>query len=160
MAQGPRPYRVQTLAEIAMPCEEHDELERRRNARWERGQDPYTETDKEPEDDDREPGPQRKETIETLAYLLSISKGAATALYDDQRIVDLASSRSLKDSYVKDIVQAITKPTAGGRAHAFPVLSQARIELVAFWARHLHRTSRQLDDWLETDWSKIERLGP
>ena len=138
MARGPRPYRVQTLAEIAMPREEHDELERRRNARWERGQDPYTETDEEPEDDDREPGPQRKETIETLAYLLSISKGAATALYDDQRIVDLASLRSLKDSYVKDIVQAITKPTAGGRAHAFPVLSQARLELVAFWARHLH----------------------
>ena len=158
MARGPRPQRVQTLAEIAMPREEFDELERRRKERWEGGGDYYS--DEEPEDEDREPGPQREETIETLAYLLSISKGAATALYDDQRIVDLASLRSLKDSYVKDIVQAITKPTAGGRAHAFPVLSQARFELVAFWARHLHRTSRQPDDWLETDWSEIERLGP
>ena len=88
MARGPRPQRVQTLAEIAMPREEFDELERRRKERWERGGDYYS--DEEPEDDDREPGPQREETIETLAYLLSISKGAATALYDDQRIVDLA----------------------------------------------------------------------
>ena len=95
-----------------MPREEFDELERRRKERWERGGDYYS--DEEPEDDDREPGPQREETIETLAYLLSIGKGAATALYDDQRIVDLASLRSLKDSYVKDIVQAITKPAAGG----------------------------------------------
>ncbi len=108
MAREPRPQRVQTLAEIAMPREDFDELERRRDERWERGQDPYNETDEEPEDNDREPGPQREETIETLAYLLSISKGAATALYDDQRIVDLASLRSLKDSYVKGIVQAIT----------------------------------------------------
>ena len=92
MARGPRPYRAQTHAETLMPREQHDELERRRDARWERGvEDPYADTDEEPEeDDDREPGPQREETIKTLAYLLSISKGAATALYDDQRIVDLA----------------------------------------------------------------------
>ena len=62
-----------------MPREEFDELERRRKERWERGGDYYS--DEEPEDDDREPGPQREETIETLAYLLSITKGAATALY-------------------------------------------------------------------------------
>ncbi len=96
-----------------MPCKAFEELEQRRDARWERGDDPDVETDEEPEDNDQEPGPQRKETIETLAYLLSISKGAATTLYDDQRIVDLASLRSLKDSYVKEIVQAITKPTVG-----------------------------------------------
>ncbi len=133
-----------------------DELERRRDECWERGDDPGVETDKEPEDNDQEPGPQLEETIKTLAYLLSISEGAATALYDDQRIVDLASLRSLKDSYVKEIVQVITKPTAGRQAHTFPVLSQARLELLAFWARHLQRTSHEPDDWLKTDWSDVE----
>ncbi len=139
-----------------MPREQFDALERRRDERWERGQDPNVDTDEDPEDSDEERGPLREETIETLAYLVSISKGAATTLYDNQKIVDLASLRSLKDSFVKEIGQAIIKLTPGRQGHSFPVLSQACLELLAFWARHLQHTSREPDDWLETDWSEIE----
>ena len=53
MARGPRPYRGQTRAEMLMPREQFDELERWRDARWEWGvEDPYADTDEEPEEDD------------------------------------------------------------------------------------------------------------
>ena len=139
-----------------MPREQFQALERRRDERWERGQDPNIDTDKDPEDSDEERGPLCEETIETLAYLISISKGAATVLYDDQKIINLASLRSLKDSYVKEIAQAIIKPTAGRQGHSLLILSQARLELLAFWARHVQCTSHEPDDWLETNWSKIQ----
>ncbi len=150
-----------------MPHERFDALERRCDACWERGQDPNIETDEDPEDSDKERGPVNvaleelhEHTIETLTRLISISRGAATALHDDQNIVDLESLWSLKDSYVKEIGQAIIKPTPGRQGHAFPVLSQAHLELLAFWARHLQHTSREPDDWLETKWAEIQRLGP
>ncbi len=157
-------------AERMMPREQFYALERRRNARWERGQDPDAETDKDPEDNDDEDPPDvpavdvnvedevRLRTIETLACLLSISQGAATALYDDQNIVELPSLRPLKDSYVKDICQAIIKPARDRQGYPFPVLSQARLRLLAFWARHLQRTSREPDDWLETEWAEVKAL--
>ena len=80
----------------------------------------------------------------------------ATALYNDQNIVDLDSLRSLKDSNVKEIGQAIIKSAPNRQGHSFPVLSQAHLELLAFWARHLQHTSCKTDDWLETEWTKIQ----
>ena len=53
MAQGPRPQTQQTRAEMLMPCKDFEALEQRRDVRWERGQDPDVETDKEPEDSDQ-----------------------------------------------------------------------------------------------------------
>jgi hypothetical protein len=76
---------------MIMPRKQFDALERRRYERWERGQDPNVDTDEDHEDSDEERGPLREETIETLAYLVSISKGVATALYDNHKIVNLAS---------------------------------------------------------------------
>ena len=150
-----------------MPREQFYALERRRDARWERGDDPDVETDDEddPEDEDaaveaNAEAEARLRTIATLARLIGINEGAATALYDDQNIVGLESLRPLKDSYVKDISQAIIKPARDRQGFPFPVLSQARLKLVAYWARHLQRTSRELDDWQETEWEEIARLEP
>ena len=76
---------------------------------YDRGQDPHVETDEDSDDDkDKEEIPVDQNakdklhqcTIKTLANLISISPGAATALYDDQNIVGLHSFRPLKDSYV------------------------------------------------------------
>ncbi len=100
----------------------------------------------------------RQQTITTLMHLISISQGMATALYDNQNIIGLHSFWPLKDSYVKEICQAIIKPARDRQGYPFPVLSQVRLKLLAFWARHLQRTSCKPDDWLDTEWSEIKNL--
>ena len=150
-----------------MPCHLYDALERRRDARWARGQDPDEDTDPEEDSDpeNKEAAGEvnaeeevRRRTIATLGHLLSINQGAATALFDDQDISGLHSLRNLKDKMVEEVSQAIIKPGRDLQGYPFPVLSQARLKLLAFWARHLWRTSREPDDWLETEWAKVEAL--
>ena len=70
-----------------MPREQFYALERRRDARWERGDDPDVETYDEdnPKDDDaavdaNAEAEARLRTIATLARLIGINEGAATAL--------------------------------------------------------------------------------
>ena len=101
--RGPCPRRPQTVAERLMPRQQFEALERRRDARWERGDDPNVETDDEddPEDvfadiDANAETEARLRTITTLARLICINKGAATALFDNQNIVGLESLRPLK----------------------------------------------------------------
>ena len=52
--RGPRPRRLQTFAERMMPREQFYALERRRDARWERGDDPDVETDDEDDPEEKD----------------------------------------------------------------------------------------------------------
>jgi hypothetical protein len=154
---------------MLMPRADYEALERRRDARWARGQDPDVATDKDSdsneEEADKEAAVERnaedevhQRTIANLTRLLSINQGAATALFDDQDISGLHSLRNLKDKMAKDVCQAVIKPGRDLQGYPFPVLSQVRLKLLAFWARHLWRTSREPDDWLDTPWYKIQAL--
>ena len=83
---------------MVMPRAKHEALEQRRNERWARDQDPYVDTDKDEEEvpnaaavNANAMGEVRQRTIATLARLISISQGTATAHYNDQNIVRLHS---------------------------------------------------------------------
>ena len=152
-----------------MPRADYDALERKRDARWDRGQDVDEETDDDDESEESENIDQpettpeeelRVKTIATLCSLLSIDQGAAQALYDDQGIRDLEGLRDLDDKMVDAVCLAIIKPGRGLTGYPFPILSQARLKLTAFWAKHLSRTSRELDDWLEVEWAQVKALAP
>ena len=155
-----------------MPRAAYTALERRRDELWAQGLDPYApeeNADDEEDDDESEDGEQpettpeealRMKTIATFRSLLSIDQGAAYALYDDQAIRDLDSLRELDDKMIDAVCLAIIKPGRDMTGYPFPILSQARLKLTAFWARHLRRTSRELDDWLEVEWAQVKALAP
>jgi hypothetical protein len=167
---------MQTRAEMLMPRAAFEALERRRDELWAQGLDPYDPVnlanglanDEEDEDESEDDEPSettpeealRMKTIATFRSLLSIDQGAAYALYDDQAIRDLDSLRDLDDKMIDAVCLAIIKPGRDMTGHPFPILSQARLKLTAFWARHLRRTSRELDDWLEVEWAQVKALAP
>jgi hypothetical protein len=68
------------------------------------------------------------------------------ALYDDQMITALDTLQDLTDDIIKEFCGAIRKPGGDVPGHQISELSMTCLNLFAFWARHMWRTSRGVDD--------------
>ncbi len=91
-------------------------------------------------------------------HVLLFSQGAAEALYNDQMVKTLNVLRDLTDNIIKELCRAIRKPGGDGPGHQISKLSMTRLKLFVFWARHMWRTSRGVDDWTDTTYEEIKTL--
>jgi hypothetical protein len=172
-ADGP-----QRLEERLMPRAEWNALQRRRQARWDRGQatdeDTVDSGDNEEEEGEAEgwdedvENPPPEEPIELQAQesavamfrrTLLFSQGTATALYMDQAVQSLNTLCNIDDNMIKEMCCAIRKPGDGAVGYSISELSVSRLKLLSFWAKHMWRTSRGVDDWTETTWDDISDLA-
>ncbi len=81
----------------------------------------------------------------------------AKALYDNQMIT-AQDIRDLTDKIIKKLYRAISKPGGDVPGHQISKLSMTCLKLFAFWARHMWRTSRGVDDWTNMTWDDIKTL--
>jgi hypothetical protein len=153
-----------------MPHAQFEALERRRQARHERGIDYNESTIKDDSDNNAEDSgdPQgepallekriHKTTVDMFKRVLLFSQGAAEALYDNQMITALDTLRDLTNDIIKELCCAIRKPGGDVPGHQISKLFMTCLKLFAFWARHMWRTSRGVDDWTDTTWDDIKTL--
>jgi hypothetical protein len=73
-------------------------------------------------------------------------------------ITTLDLLQDLTDDIIKEACRAIRKPGGDEPGHQIFKLSVTRLKLFAFWARHMWRTSRGVDDWTDTTYDKIKTL--
>jgi hypothetical protein len=66
--------------------------------------------------------------------------------------------QDLTNDIIKELCRAIRKPGGDGPGHQISELSVTRLKLFAFWARHMWRTSRGVDDWTDTTYDEIKTL--
>ena len=156
-----------------MPRADYEALVAKRRARRERGVGSDEETvvgDKtDPEEDQSSVEETTKETtieavlrqstVDMFRRVLMFSDGAATSLHDDQMITTFDVLRELDDDTVKDICRAIKKPGGAATGYQISELSVTRFKLFAFWARHMWRTCRMIDDWTDVTWDEVSILG-
>jgi hypothetical protein len=90
--------------------------------------------------------------------VLLFSQGAAEAFYDNQMVTMLDVLQDLTDDIIKELCRAIRKPGGDGPGYQISKLSVTRLKLFAFWARHMWRTSRGVDDWTDTIYEEIKTL--
>ncbi len=87
--------------------------------------------------------------------VLLFSQGTAEALYNDQMVTTLDILQDLTNNIIKELCRAIRKPGGDGSGHQISKLSVTRLKLFVFWARHMWRTSRGVDDWTNTTYGKL-----
>ncbi len=170
----PLRQRPQTFYERLMPRAQFEALKRCQQARPDRGVDSDEETvrdktdktkDKDEDEDDsqEEPAPLEARihttTVDMLKRVLLFIQGAAKALYDNQMVTTLDVLQDLTDDIIKELCCAIRKPGGDGPGHQISELSVTRLKLFAFWARHMWRTSRSVDDWTDTTYEEIKTLN-
>ncbi len=149
-----------------MPHAQFEALKQRRQAQCDRGIDSDKSTiqdkDKDEVDPQEEAAPLeariRKTTVDMFKRVIFFSQGVAEALYDDQMITTLDVLQDLTDDIIKELCCAIRKPGGDGPGHQISKLSMTRLKLFAFWARHMSRTSRGVDDWTDTTYDEIKTL--
>jgi hypothetical protein len=152
-----------------MPCAQYDALKKRQQAWHDRGVDSDELTvrdedkDQDNEDDPREYAAPLKARIRTTTndmfkQVLLFSQGEAEALYNDQMITTLDVLQGLTDDIIKELCRAIRKPGGDGPGHQISKLSVTRLKLFVFWARHMWRTSKGVDDWTDTTYDKFKTL--
>jgi hypothetical protein len=73
-------------------------------------------------------------------------------------ITTLDVLRVLTDVIIKELYHAIRKPGGDRPGHQISKLSMTCLKLFAFWARHMWRTSRGVDDWTNTTYDEIKTL--
>jgi hypothetical protein len=150
-----------------LPRAQWDALKRRRQARRDCGQDSDEETNnsKEEEDANDPPAPEvplklqeRDNAIAMFVRTLLFSRGAATALYDDQAVQSLETLRKINDDMIKEMCCAIRKPGDNIQGYGISELSMSRLKLFLFYAKHMWRTSRGIDKWTKMTWDNIKDL--
>jgi hypothetical protein len=97
-------------------------------------------------------------TVDMFKRVLFFSQGAAEALYNDQMVTTLDVLRDLTNNIIKELCRAIRKPGGDGPGHQISKLSVTHLKLFAFWARHMWRISRGVDDRTDTTYDKIKTL--
>jgi hypothetical protein len=160
-----------------MPRAEYNALQRQRQAQWDRGQatdeDTVDSGDAEEEegkadggDEDVDPPPEesivlqaQESAVAMFRRTLLFSQGAATALYMDQAVQSLDVLRNIDDNMIKEMCRAIRKPGEGALGYSISELSVSRLKLLSFWAKHMWRTSRGVDDWTKTTWDDMSDLA-
>ena len=175
---GRVPDRAQRFPENLLTRAQWAELQQRRQKRWDRGQatdeDTVNSGDDEEEEGEAEGGDEgveppvpealidlqaRDNAVEMFRRTLLFSQGAATALYVDQAVQSLDTLREIDDDMIKEMCRAIRKPGDGTVGHSISELTVSRLKLLSFWAKHMWRTSRGVDDWTETTWGDISDLA-
>ena len=78
--------------------------------------------------------------------VLMFSQGASDSLYDDQMIMTFETLRELDDDTIEETCRAIKKPGGGAMSYQISKNSATCFKLFAFWARHMWRTCRSIDD--------------
>jgi hypothetical protein len=151
-----------------MPHAQFEALKRCWQAWRARGVDSDKSTVQDEDKDDDEDDPQeeaapleariRETTVDMFKWVLLFSQGAAEALYDDQMITTLDVLCDLTNDIIKELCHAIRKPGGDGPGHQISELSVTRLKLFVFWARHMWRTSRGVDDWTNTTYDKVKTL--
>ena len=161
------------FGENHIPREEWDALQRRRQERWDCGQATDEDTVDSDDNDEKEEGegeggddnvdangerPEPKVPLELQARdnavamfkrILLFSQGAATALYMDQAVQNLDTLCEIDNEMIKEMCHAIRKPGKGMQGYSISELSVSRLKLLSFWAKHMWRTSREVDDSTE-----------
>ncbi len=97
-------------------------------------------------------------TVDMFKHVLLFSQGAVEALYNNQMVMTLDMLRDLTDNIIKELCRAIRKPGGDGPGHQIFELSVTRLKLFVFWARHMWRTSRGVDDWTNMTYEEIKTL--
>ena len=168
-----------------MPRADYEALEARRQARRDRGDDSDDSTVPNDDDDDddaiqigqgdpadSDPDEEadagaiedtidaiiRRSTTSMFQRVLMFNQGAAESLYDDQMITTIEILRELDDDTIKDTCRAIKKPGGAATGYQISELSVTRFKLFAFWARHMWRTCRTIDDWTDISWDEVSIL--
>jgi hypothetical protein len=125
-------------------------------------QDKTKDKDEDKDDPHEEPAPLeariRMTTVEIFKRVFLFSQGAAEALYNNQMVTTLDVLRDLTDDIIKELCRAIRKPWGDGPGHQISKLSVTHLKLFVFWARHMWRTSRGVDDWTDTNYEEIKTL--
>ncbi len=98
------------------------------------------------------------DTISMFKRVLLFSHGVAVAHYDDQMLPTLDVLQYLADDIIKELCHAIKKPGGDVPGYQISKLSVTCLKLFAFWARHMWRTSRGVDDWTDMTWNDIKTL--
>jgi hypothetical protein len=169
---GVRPcsVRLQNLQERLMPHAQFEARERVRQAWRKRGVDSDKSTVQDEDEDDGDDGddPQkeaasleariRKTIVDMFKQVLLFSQVAAEALYDDQTIMTLDVLQDLTVNIIKELCHAIRKPGGDRPGHQISKLSVTCLKLFVFWARHMWRTSRGVDDWTDTTYDEVKTL--
>ena len=115
-------------------------------------------TSNPPDQQDRDFAPDGLDNLDTIicrdmitmyVRVLGFKEGAATALYDDQQITNIDHLCELDDPTIKELCRQI-----GKEGHPVSMLSQNRLKLLVFWAKHMQRTSRGVDDLSDVDYDK------
>jgi hypothetical protein len=164
---------IQSRAKVMMPCAQYDTLQACCQTQRERGVAANKDTDKggsndedkdqEYQDNSHECGTLKinlhQDTIDMFKSILLFSQGVAEALYNNQMFTTLDVLREPDDDTIKDIACAIRKLGGDTQGDHVSELSVSRLKLFAFWARHMWRTSRGVDDWTKTTWNDIQYLA-
>jgi hypothetical protein len=90
--------------------------------------------------------------------VLLFTQGAAESLYDDQMITTFETFQELDDDTIKETCKAIKKPGGVALGYQISKISVTRFKLFAFWARHMWRTCRSIDDWTDISWDDVSIL--
>ncbi len=91
----------------------------------------------------------RTDMIAMYVQVLGFKQGAATALYDNQQITDLDLLHELDDLTIKELCRQI-----GKEGHPVSMISQNCLKLLVFWAKHMWRASRGVDDLSKVDYDQ------
>jgi hypothetical protein len=91
----------------------------------------------------------RTDMITMYIRVLGFKEGATNALYDDQQITDLDPLRKLDDPMIKELCHQI-----GKKGHPVLMILQNRLKLLVFWAKHMWRTLRGVDDLSKVDYDQ------
>ena len=152
-----------------IPCNVWEAGKARRRARCDRGIDSHASTvsDKN-EESSQGNDPENEETLEEtiegvvrrtttsmFRRVLLFSDRAAISLYDDQMITNFGILQELDDDTFKETCHAIKKPGGAALGYQISELSVTRFKLFAFWARHMWRTCRSIDDWADITWEVV-----
>jgi hypothetical protein len=97
-------------------------------------------------------------TTAMFMRVLMFTDRAATSLYDDQMITTFDVLRELDDDTIKETCRAIKKPGGAAIGHQISELSVTCFKLFAFWARHMWRTCRPINDWTDVTWDEVSIL--
>ncbi len=66
--------------------------------------------------------------------------------------------QDLTKNIIKELCHAIRRPGGDRPRHQLFKLSETRLKCFVFWARHIWRTSKGVDDWTNTTYDKIKTL--